>query len=128
MQLPDPYAPSVNLDNEEQTAEVQGPQEKNLKEDYQRVVQKAKDTFTSGISKSPATVGELVKSYSSYLLRNLKEVATTEVGVSKVILEFGVELEMETGIPYIASSGVTSSVKVVLECDLTASPSPEASD
>lgn len=61
-----------------------------------------------------------MKNYSRYLISNLKDVATTEVSINKVTLEFGVDLELETGIPYIAAGGVTSSVKVSIECDLNA--------
>ena len=63
-------------------------------------------------------MGDLVQGYTGYLLNSLQAVATTHVGISKVTLEFGVDLEFDTGIPYIASSAIGSSVKVTVECDL----------
>jgi hypothetical protein len=64
------------------------------------------------------TVGDLVQGYTGYLLNSIKSAATTHIGISKVTLEFGVDLEFDTGIPYIASSAIGSSVKVTVECDL----------
>ena len=137
MQLVDPNTPRGMSDAEEDAETIAALTEKNLNlnETAQKLGQKTKDILTVEIplpkwgnqseQKASATlpqvaqtVGDLVKNYSRYLISNLKDVATTDVSVSKVTLEFGVDLELKTGIPYIAAGGVTSSVKVSIECDL----------
>lgn len=43
------------------------------------------------------TLGDLVQGYTGYLLSNFEAVATTHEGVKKVTLEFGINLELDTG-------------------------------
>lgn len=64
-------------------------------------------------------VGNLIKIYTEYLLKSVKDAAITEINIEKVTLEFGIDLEFGINVPCIASSTATSSIKVALECKLT---------
>ncbi|MEA5464041.1 CU044_2847 family protein [Leptothoe sp. PORK10 BA2] len=63
-------------------------------------------------------VGTLVKAYTTYLIKDIRDAALTEVQVEKVVLEFGIGLDTKAQIPYIASSSIACSVKVAIECKL----------
>jgi Trypsin-co-occurring domain 1 len=128
MDLPEPTRTFIPPD--EVTEAIDFPRSK----DFKSVAQKVQQVMTTPIAlpkleapkldsealkkAATQTVGDLVQGYTGYLLNSLQAVATTHVGISKVTLEFGVDLEFDTGIPYIASSAIGSSVKVTVECDL----------
>ena len=128
MSLPEPTRTLIPPD--EVTEAIDTPRSKDLKSVAQKVQQvmttpialpklEAPKVDSEALKKAATqTVGDLVQGYTGYLLNSLQAVATTHVGISKVTLEFGVDLELETGIPYIASSAIGSSVKVTVECDL----------
>jgi len=128
MSLPEPTRTFIPPD--EVTEAIDSPRSKDLKSVAQKVQQvmttpialpklEAPKLDSEALKKAATqTVGDLVQGYTGYLLNSLQAVATTHVGISKVTLEFGVDLEFDTGIPYIASSAIGSSVKVTVECDL----------
>ena len=127
-------APVTNLLNSPNESDPSSWSDPPRSKDLKSVVQKVQQVITTPIAlpkletpkldsealqkAATQTVGDLVQSYAGYLLDSLKSVATTHVGISKVTLEFGVDLELNTGIPYIAASAIGSSVKVTVECDL----------
>ena len=63
-------------------------------------------------------VGTLVKTYTTHVIKDIRDTALTEVQVEKVALEFGIGLDTTAQIPYIASSSANCSVKVTIECKL----------
>jgi len=56
----------------------------------------------------------LIRNYTTNTLRAFRNVAFAEV--EKVSLEFGVTVDVETGIPYIASGTASCNIKVQVEC------------
>lgn len=67
------------------------------------------------------TLDTTIRSYTSYTLNAIKDsfydVATANV--SKVTLEFGVNVDVKAGIPYIANGTAACNVKVTVECTFT---------
>lgn len=63
------------------------------------------------------TMDTLIQRYTSYTLQAFKEVAFAEV--KKVTLEFGIKVDAQTGVPYIASGTAECSVKIVVECSFS---------
>ncbi|MBF2089508.1 MAG: hypothetical protein IGR80_01690 [Synechococcales cyanobacterium K44_A2020_017] len=67
------------------------------------------------------TLDTTIHSYTSYTLNAIKDsfydVATANV--SKVTLEFGVNVDVTAGIPYIANGTAACNVKVTVECTFT---------
>ena len=67
------------------------------------------------------TLGTTIRSYTSYTLNAIKDsfydVATANV--SKVTMEFGVNVDVKAGIPYIANGTAACNVKVTVECTFT---------
>jgi len=55
--------------------------------------------------------------YTSYTLAAFKKVAVANI--SKVTLEFGVEIGGEVGIPYITKGTTKSNLKIQVECTFT---------
>ena len=67
------------------------------------------------------TLDTTIRSYTSYTLNAIKDsfydVATANV--SKVTMEFGVNVDVKAGIPYIANGTAACNVKVTVECTFT---------
>lgn len=67
------------------------------------------------------TMDATIRSYTSYTLNAIKDsfydVATANV--SKVTMEFGVNVDIKAGIPYIANGTAACNVKVTVECTFT---------
>jgi hypothetical protein len=79
-----------------------------------------------GIGEHPETVAKekavqsfqmmqnLVRSYTVNTLNAFKNLSTAEV--SEVSLEFGVSLDAKAGVPFIASGGTSSNLKITVKC------------
>lgn len=63
-------------------------------------------------------VQTLIRVYTTHTLNAFKNLAIAEV--SEVTLEFGINVEGSTGIPYIANGKVGSSLKITVKCKLPA--------
>lgn len=76
------------------------------------------------------TLNTTIRSYTSYTLNAIKDsfydVATANV--SKVTLEFGVNVDVKAGIPYIANGTAACNVKVTVECTFTPPTTTPTSD
>lgn len=57
---------------------------------------------------------QTIKSYTVYTLNAFREIATANV--DKVILEFGVKVTGEGGVPYITKGSGECNLKVTVEC------------
>jgi hypothetical protein len=57
---------------------------------------------------------DTIRTYTSYSLRALKQVA--DAHIDKVTLEFGIEVSGEAGVPYVTKGTATSNLKVTVEC------------
>ncbi|UJB72984.1 hypothetical protein HRE53_30085 (plasmid) [Acaryochloris sp. 'Moss Beach'] len=55
-----------------------------------------------------------IRTYTAYTLNAFKEVATANV--DKVILEFGVKVAGEGGVPYITKGSGECNLKITVEC------------
>ncbi len=60
------------------------------------------------------TMDQLIQRYTSHTLQAFKDVAFADV--KKVTLEFGIKVDAQTGVPYIASGTAECSVKISVEC------------
>ena len=56
----------------------------------------------------------LVRGYTFNTLNAFRNLGSAEV--SEVILEFGVSLDAKAGVPFIASSGASSNLKIAVKC------------
>ncbi len=90
-------------DNEEQSPVTRG-----LREDFKTNFQDFQSTIFT---------------YTSYTLAAFKKVAVAEI--SKVTLEFGLEIGGEMGVPYITKGTAKSNLKVTVECNLTDKTKPD---
>jgi CRISPR/Cas system CMR subunit Cmr6 (Cas7 group RAMP superfamily) len=68
------------------------------------------------------TMDNLIQRYTSYTLNAFKQVALAEV--RKVNLEFGIKVDAQTGVPYVASGTAECSIKITVECTFTNSSNP----
>ncbi|MEB3357376.1 MAG: CU044_2847 family protein [Synechococcales bacterium] len=68
----------------------------------------------------------LIRTYTLNTLRAFQNVAFAEI--EKVSLEFGVTVDVATGIPYIASGTAACNIKVQVECKFPSQSSSEAED
>lgn len=60
-------------------------------------------------------IGPLVKTYTNYLLSDLRDTALKNAEIEKVTLEFGVGLDTQLN-AYVASTSLECTVKVAIEC------------
>lgn len=60
------------------------------------------------------TMDQLIQRYTSHTLQAFHDIALAEV--KKVTLEFGIKVDAQTGVPYIASGTAECSVKISVEC------------
>lgn len=95
---PAPIPPAPIVDDE---AEV-SPTDKGLKEDFQKQIYDLQSTIFA---------------YTTYALSALKRVNVAKI--SKVTLEFGVEMGGEAGIPYVTKGTVKSNLKIQVESNLS---------
>jgi hypothetical protein len=61
-----------------------------------------------------ANLQNTIKGFAVYTLNSFKEISNANV--DKVILEFGVNIGGEAGIPYITKGSIGSNLKITVEC------------
>lgn len=69
---------------------------------------------TAPIAQSFQAVETTIRAYTTYTLRAFKSLAIAEV--SEVTLKFGVNVDIQTGLPYIANGKAGCSTEIVVKC------------
>jgi Trypsin-co-occurring domain 1 len=100
----DVIAPEVSIespadDEEEESLVDKG---RNVEEVRQQMVQNFK------------AVEHTIRAYTVYTLNAFKKIALADI--SKVTLEFGLEVGGEAGIPYVTKGTAKSNLKITVEC------------
>lgn len=93
-------SPTSNADQEEEEEEAASG--KGLKED---------------LKKHLIDIQSTIFAYTNYSLAAFKKVAIANV--EKVVLEFGIEIAGESGIPYITKGSAKSNLKIQVHCSFT---------
>ncbi len=60
------------------------------------------------------TVEDTIRAYTNYTLNAFKTVANANI--DRVVLEFGIRVGGETGIPYITKGTAESNLKITVDC------------
>jgi len=91
-----PTSPTTSEEDEEEEEVASG---KGIKEDFKKHI---------------GDLQSIIFAYTNYSLAAFRKVATANV--DKVVLEFGVEIGGETGIPYVTKGTAKSNLKIQVEC------------
>ncbi|NJP11833.1 MAG: hypothetical protein HC866_22120 [Leptolyngbyaceae cyanobacterium RU_5_1] len=59
-------------------------------------------------------IEDTIRAYTHYALNAFKQVAIANV--NKVTLEFGIQVNLEAGIPYVTKGTAESNLKITVEC------------
>ncbi|NER52413.1 MAG: hypothetical protein F6J92_38410 [Symploca sp. SIO1A3] len=98
-ELEAPDIPTLPVTEEDEEDEEEAASSKGIKEDFKKHI---------------GDLQSIIFAYTNYSLAAFKKVATANV--NKVVLEFGVEIGGETGIPYVTKGTAKSNLKIQVEC------------
>ncbi|MEE3719809.1 CU044_2847 family protein [Tumidithrix elongata RA019] len=79
-----------------------------------------KDAAKEKAIQSFQAMQNLVRGYTVNTLNAFRNLGSAEV--SEVILEFGVSLDAKAGVPFIASGGASSNLKITVKCAFPKKP------